>query len=223
MSQTGSQRSSYDELLALVEALAARVSLLEAENAELRVDNAALRTENIALKRKLETDSTNSSTPPSQDSLAAKGKRRAQRSQRVRSKDRKPGGQPGRKGSAVTPAGTPDRTETAPGPEDCSKCGADLADGTAAGMSWTQIWDTPAIRLEKVHYLLPRRKCSCCKKITTSMMPFGQAGTVTYGPNVNAAAILLSSAGNVPVERTATGDGSVAVVPSVDRVRRACP
>jgi transposase len=70
-------------------------------------------------------------------------------------------------------------------------------------MSWTQIWDTPAIRLEKVHYLLPRRKCSCCKKITTSMMPFGLAGTVTYGPNVNAAAILLSSAGNVPVERTA--------------------
>jgi hypothetical protein len=31
----------------------------------------------------------------------------------------------------------------------------------------------------------------------------GQAGAVTYGLNVNAAAILLSSAGNVPVERTA--------------------
>jgi hypothetical protein len=58
-------------------------------------------------------------------------------------------------------------------------------------MSWTQIWDTLAIRLEKVRYLLPRRKCSCCKEITTSMMPFGQAGTVTYGPNVNAAAIRI--------------------------------
>jgi hypothetical protein len=77
--------------------------------------------------------------------------------------------------------------------------------------------------LEKVHYLLPRRKCSCCKKITTSMMPFGQAGTVTYGPNVNAAAILLGSAGNVPVERTATGDGGAAGVPGVDRVCRARP
>jgi hypothetical protein len=62
-------------------------------------------------------------------------------------------------------------------------------------MSWTQVWDTPAIRLEKVHYLLPKRKYSCCRKITTSMVPFGQAGTVTYGPNVNAAAILLGSAG----------------------------
>jgi hypothetical protein len=70
-------------------------------------------------------------------------------------------------------------------------------------MSWTQVWDTPAIRLAKVPYLLPKRKCACYGKIATSMVPFGQAGAVTYGPNVNAAAILLASAGNVPVERTA--------------------
>ncbi len=34
--------------------------------------------------------------------------------------------------------------------------------------------------------------------------PFGAAGTVVYGPNLNAAAILLASEGNVPLERTAT-------------------
>jgi len=38
---------------------------------------------------------------------------------------------------------------------------------------------------------------------TTAAPPFGAAGTVAYGPNVNAAAILLASEGNVPVERTA--------------------
>ena len=65
------------------------------------------------------------------------------------------------------------------------------------------MWDIPPIRLEKVHHLLPRRTCSCCGKITTAVVPFGQAGAVVYGSNVNAAAILLSSAGNVPVERTA--------------------
>jgi len=207
---TGSQRSSYDELLALVQGLAAqvetltaRVAVLEKENAELRVENAALRAENSALKRKLGTDSTNSSTPPSQDSLAAKGKRQAQRSQRVRSKDRTPGGQPGRLGSGLMPASAPDRTETAAAPADCSGCGSDLADGTDVGMTWTQIWDTPPIRLGKVQYWLPRRRCSCCKKVTTAVVPFGHAGTVSYGPNVNAAAILLGSAGNVPVERTA--------------------
>lgn len=224
MKQAGSQRSSADELVALVkglsaqvESLTARVAVLEAENAELRLDNAALRqenavlrqdnaalrAENTALRRRLGLDSTNSSTPPSKDSLAAQGKRKTQRSQRVRSKDRKPGGQPGRAGSGLTPAITPDKTETAPPPRECSGCGEDLADGRDAGTSWTQVWDIPPVRLEKVHYLLPRRTCSCCGKTTTASVPFGQAGAVTYGPVVNAAAILLSSAGNVPVERTA--------------------
>jgi hypothetical protein len=73
-------------LSAQVEALTARVSLLGTEDAELRVDNAGLRAENPPPKRKLGTDSSNSSAPPSRDSSAAKGKRRARRSQRVRSK-----------------------------------------------------------------------------------------------------------------------------------------
>lgn len=56
--------------------------------------------------------------------------------------------------------------------------------------------------MEKVHYLLPRRTCGC-GVTTTASSPFGRASTVSYGPNFNAAAILLGSEGNVPVERTA--------------------
>jgi hypothetical protein len=59
-------------------------------------------------------NSMNSSTPPSKDSIAAKAKRRTDRSSRERSKERKPGGQPGRKGSGLAPTVTPDRTETLP-------------------------------------------------------------------------------------------------------------
>jgi transposase len=70
-------------------------------------------------------------------------------------------------------------------------------------MSWAQVWDIPPIMMEKVHYLLPRRRCRCCGKITTAAPPSGAAGNVTYGPNINAAAILLASEGNVPIERTA--------------------
>lgn len=65
------------------------------------------------------------------------------------------------------------------------------------------MWDIPPVVLEKVHYLLGRRRCGCCGKITTATPPFGAAGTVSYGPNVNAAAIPLANEGNVPVERTA--------------------
>jgi transposase len=190
------RRRSYDELAALVEGLVVRVDALEAENVGLRAEIAALR-------RKLGVDSTNSSTPPSKDSLAAQGKRKAQRSQRVRSQERRPGGQPGRKGSGLVPEVKPDRAETVTLPRECSGCGQDLAGGREVSSSWAQVWDIPPVRLKKVHYVLPRRTCCGCGKTTTAQVPFGQAGAVTYGVNVNAAAILLSSAGNVPVERTA--------------------
>jgi transposase len=166
-------------------------------------------------------NSTNSSTPPSQDSIEAKAKRRADRSSRERSKKRRPGGQPGRKGSGLAPTLTPDRTQTLPPPGDCCGCGGDLAESVDAGMSWAQVWDILAVTLEKVHYLLPRRRCGC-GKTTTAAPPFGAAGNVVYGPNVNAAAILLAGEGNVPIERTAALMEAMLGVPvSVGFVARA--
>jgi hypothetical protein len=69
-------------------------------------------------------------------------------------------------------------------------------------MSWAQVWDILPVVLEKVHYLLPRRRCGC-GRTSTAAPPFGAAGTVVYGPNINAAAILLAGEGNVPLERSA--------------------
>jgi Transposase IS66 family len=65
------------------------------------------------------------------------------------------------------------------------------------------VWDIPPVRLEKVHWLLPRLRCAACGKVTCTDPPDGRAGTVVYGPNLNAAAVLLGSEGNVPVERSA--------------------
>lgn len=191
------QPPSYEELATLVAVLADRVDGLEAENAELR--------------RRLGMNSGNSSTPSSKDSIAAKAgrkaKRSADRSSRERSGDRKPGGQQGHQGSGLAPAAAPDRTGTAEAPAECRGCGADLAGPASgardAGWSWAQVWDILPVVVEKVHWQLPRRRCACCKKITTAAAPYAQAGSVVYGPNINAAAILLSSEGNVPVERTA--------------------
>jgi transposase len=76
-------------------------------------------------------------------------------------------------------------------------------------MSWAQVWDILAVTLEKVHYLLPRRRCGC-GRTTTAAPPFGAAGSVVYGPRINAAAILLASEGNVPIERTARLMGGTA-------------
>jgi transposase len=195
---------SYEELAGLLAVLAGRVDVLEAENA-------GLRTENAELRRCLGMNSGNSSVPPSKDPIAAKAgrkaRRAAERSSRVRSRDRKPGGQAGHQGSGLTPAAVPDRTETAELPAECRGCGADLADpdtgASDAGRAWAQVWDILPVTLEKVHWWLPRRRCGCCQKVTTAAAPFAQAGSVVYGPGINAAAILLSSEGNVPAERTA--------------------
>jgi transposase len=179
---------SYEELAALVVGLTSELERAQARIAELEA--------------RLGRDSTNSSIPPSADSIAAKAKRRADRSSRERSKDRKPGGQPGHQGSGLAPTVTPDRTETLPPPNACSGCGGDLSGAADAGVSWAQVWDILPVVLEKVHYLLPRRRCGC-GRTTTAAPPLGAAGNVVYGPNVNAAAILLASEGNVPLERTA--------------------
>ncbi len=157
------------------------------------------------LERRLRMDSGNSSVPPSKDDIAAKARRKAalRASQRERSRDRKPGGQPGHKGSGLEPAANPDRTERADPPAECRSCGAGLAGAPAGPDGWAQVWDIPPVRLEKTHWLLPGLRCAGCGTVTTAAPPFGQAGTVVYGPGINAAAILLGSEGNVPAERTA--------------------
>jgi transposase len=177
------------ELRSLLERLTARLDAVEAENAELR--------------RCLGRDSTNSSSPPSKDSIAAKAKRRADRSSRVRSKDRKPGGQPGRKGSGLAPTPDPDRTQRVDPPAQCRDCRGDLSNAVELPDGWAQVWDVLPAVCERTHFLLPRRRCGGCGTTTTAQPPVGRAGTVSYGPNLNAAAVLLGSAGNVPVERTA--------------------
>jgi hypothetical protein len=196
--------SSYEQLALLVVDLTGRL-----DEATARLDGAAARIEALeaevaALRARLGKDSTNSSAPPSADPPGAKAKRKSVTSQRVRSKDRKRGGQVGRQGSGLVPTQNPDDTKQVEPPAACTGCGENLAEhGGDAGAAWAQVWDIVPVVLGKVHYVPPKRRCGCCGKLTTASVPFGQAGTVSYGPNVNAAAILLASQGNVPVEATA--------------------
>jgi hypothetical protein len=53
-------------------------------------------------------------------------------------------------------------------------------------------------------YLLPLLACPCCGKINAAKAPpWAYPGSVSYGPGINTAAVLLTSYGNVPAERTA--------------------
>jgi transposase len=187
---------SYEELAALV---AEQARLLGERDAVID----GLRVRIAQLERVAGRSSSNSSQPSSKDSIAAKAERRKGLSSRERSSERKPGGQKGRRGKRLERAEKPDRTETLAAPTRCSGCGAGLDGRHERTPSCAQVWDLLPVAVERVGFVLGRRRCGC-GLTSTACPPYGQAGTVVYGPNLNAAAVLLGSEGNVPVERTAS-------------------
>ncbi len=156
------------------------------------------------LERRLRTDSTNSGIPPSKDPIGARERRKAgrkkerQSSERERRKDRKRGGQPGHPGAGLPRDPDPDEQTEVPPPAECSRCGAGLEGAHRAGTRWSQVWDVKITRFV-TEYLLPLLACPCCGKVNAARGP-GQSypGSVSYGPGINTAAVLLSSYGNVP-------------------------
>jgi transposase len=211
--------------------LRAVIEAKDAENAALRAGLAGMRAELEAerelvrrlelrvaeLERRLRMDSSDSGMPSSKEPLGAKERRRAERrgqqSERERRADRKPGGQPGHPGTGLSRDPDPDEREGAGPPAQCSRCGTSLAGARDAGSSWAQVVDVSIAR-KVTEWLLPMLMCPCCGAVTTAAAPPGaHAGTVSYGPVLNAAAILLATFGNVPPERSAHLIGMLLGVP----------
>jgi transposase len=158
------------------------------------------------LERRLGMDSSNSGTPSSKEGIAAGEDRKArqrQRSERERRKDRRPGGQPGHPGKGLARDPVPGEEEEQPPPAECRKCSAGLDGAAPAGRRWAQCWD---VRISRIvtEWLLPGLMCPCCGEVTFAEPPPGlHAGSVSYGPGLSAAAVLLTAYGNVPPERAA--------------------
>jgi hypothetical protein len=83
----------------------------------------------------------------------------------------------------------------------------------AAGSRWAQVIDAKITRTV-TEWTLPGFSCPCCGTVTFAEPPAGaHAGSVSYGPVLNAAAVLLSCYGNVPPERTAQVMGMLLGIP----------
>jgi transposase len=204
----GDQRELLARLRAVVEARDAENAALRAELAAALERERRLELRVAELERRLGMDSSNSGTPSSREPIGARERRKAERkarqsSERERRKDRKRGGQPGHPGSGLSRDPDPDERKTADPPAQCSRCGTALDGARPAGQSWSQVWDVKISRLV-TEWLLPALACPCCGQVTVADAPPGlHPGTISYGPGVNTAAVLLSGYGNVPAERAA--------------------
>jgi transposase len=215
----GDQRALVARLRAVIEAKDAENAMLRAELDAQRERYRRLELRVAELERRLGSDSTTSGTPPSKDSIEARERRKAgrekerQSSERERRKDRKRGGQPGHRGAGLSRDPDPDERSEVPPPAECSRCGSELEGAERAGTWWSQVRDVRITTLV-TEYLLPLLACPCCGKVSAAQAPpWAHPGSVSYGPGINTAAVLLSSYGNVPAERAAHLIGMLLGVP----------
>ena len=198
------QRELLSRLRAVVEAKDGENAALRAELEASRERERRLELRLAEVERRLSMDSTDSGTPSSKERIGAKEARRArQQSERERRKDRKRGGQPGHQGKGLKRDPDPGEAKTAEPPAECRSCKAVLDGAEAVEPRWAQVIDAEIVR-KVTEWLLPGLACPCCGTVTFAAAPAGaHPGAVSYGPVLNAAAVLLSCYGNVPPERAA--------------------
>jgi transposase len=199
----GGLRAANAQLRAIVETKDAQVAVLTAALEASLERERRLEVRLAEVERRLNMDSSDSGTPSSKERIGAKEARRArQQSERERSKDRRRGGQPGHQGKGLKRDPAPDDKRDVPPPTECRSCRAPLNGAETADPRWAQVVDVEFSRTV-TEWTLPGLSCSC-GTVTFADPPAGaHQGSVSYGPALNAAAVLLSCYGNVPPERSA--------------------
>ena len=197
-------RAANARLRAVVESKDAEIAVLRAELDAVRERERRQELRLAELERRLGMDSSDSGTPSSRERIGAKEARRArQQSERERSKDRKRGGQPGHQGKGLGRDPDPGEKKNVPPPAECRSCRAPLDGAEAVDPRWAQVIDVEFARAV-TEWALPGLSCACCGTVTFAEPPAGaHQGSVSYGPVLNAAAVLVSCYGNVPPERAA--------------------
>ena len=174
--------------------------IIESQNVEI----ARLHEENEELRQRLskyekpDKDSTNSSIPPSQETIKSKVIRRTSS---LRDKSARPsGGQLGHAGTTRTKIDKPDMINVLIS-NFCSECGTDLSNMESVLKYTTQEIDLPIIKpivTEHRHY---STTCSCgCENFSES--PRGRGGnSVFFGKRINALTTYLNVVQYMPYQR----------------------
>ncbi|WP_252178549.1 IS66 family transposase [Endozoicomonas sp. 4G] len=208
MSQLTPEFQMIVALLAVVNELQEQVTVLSQQGAKLEA-------ENKELSARLNTNSRNSSKPPSSDGYAkpnAKAKDSLEATESdpkdekpnpksLRKKSgRKPGGQKGHKGSTLRQAAKAEHTHYHP-VIDCEKCGCSLRSEKTVKLVERQVFEPGRFgHFEVTAHVAEVKKCSC-GHVTQASFPEGVDSHVQYGPVTQALAVYLCQYQLVPYKR----------------------
>lgn len=183
------------ELIKQVENFTLRIQELEkaeGENKILRQKIAALEQENIELKSRLNSNSKNSSKPPSSDGYLKKPAL-------PKKKKGKQGGQKGHKGRTLHQIENPDKIVNCR-PGNCS-CGHEFSDEQIELSEKRQVFDLPKPRLEVTEYQIHKATCPICGKLSKGVAPERINAPVQYGNGVKAYVVLLNVYFKLPFKK----------------------
>ncbi len=158
-----------------------KVEQLAAKIEEQAATIAAQGEQIAALSAKLGKDSHNSSKPPSSDRHNSGGSP-PPKSAGKKGRKKKPGAQPGHKGTTLRKSKEPDHVVDLPPPARCS-CGESLAGTARCGETQRQVFDLPIeIKVEVTEYRAPVCQCSSCGKKKYRPLPGrGQSTSAIWG------------------------------------------
>ncbi|MCP3930459.1 MAG: IS66 family transposase [Bacteroidetes bacterium] len=190
------------ELIKKVESLTLRIQQLETSEKESKIlcekivgleqENIALKAENIELKSRLNSNSRNSSKPPSSDGYQKKPAL-------PKKKKGKQGGQKGHKGRTLHQVDAPDKIIGCR-PGNCS-CGHEFSDNQTELSEKRQVFDLPEPRLEVTEYQIHKATCPTCGKLSKGAAPESVNAPVQYGNGVKAYVVLLNVHFKLPFKK----------------------
>jgi transposase len=183
------------------------IEVLETRNSQLEARVGELEERLARLERLLSRNSGNSSMPPSADDLPGK---KAPAPKPARGGKKRQGKQKGAPGAHLAWSDSPDHQEDV-FPGGACACGRDLAGADDLGVTAShQVIDVPAVTASVTQYDSHLVICRCGRRhAPPPPAGAGAAGTVTYGPQVQAWAVFLLVMHHVPVERCADVIGAL--------------
>jgi transposase len=159
---------------------------------EVKLENADLKVRITELEARLNSNSSNSSKPPSSDGYKKKPAF-------PRKKTGKQGGQQGHKGRTLQQVEHPDKTvKHKPGQCDC---GHVFSDEELSVAETRQVFDLPQPKLEVTAHQLLKGKCPVCGKWHKASAPEGVNAPVQYGRGVKTLATLLNVDYRIPFKK----------------------